>query len=55
MSCKGMSCSIDEGDFEWEEKIETDTTEEGKVIKKKIIIKKGNGEEDIRELEFTEE
>ena len=30
-------------EIEWEEKVEIDTSEEGKVIEKKIIIKKGSG------------
>ena len=32
-----------DGEIEWEEKVEIDTSEEGKVIEKKIIIKKGSG------------
>jgi hypothetical protein len=38
-----------DGEFEWEEKVEIDTSENGKVIEKKIIIKKGPGVEENTE------
>lgn len=53
--CKRMSCSDEESNLQWEEKIESDTTDDGKVIRKKIIIKRSGTDEDVRELEYSEQ